>query len=164
MANPYVAGAKVGLDVFAAGEAAKAQQKNDMRNAAIAQQSRKVSSNRETQAYLHNLQNLKDQNTSDNFNISLAEANARDQLAMATAGSGIGGASVDDIDTQITREVSRDKVSANRSFTASRDAADIERRQSNENRIVEAENAYVHDYSQDIQNALFQSVGNNLKA
>lgn len=164
MANPYVAAAKVGLDVYAAGEAAKAKQKNDMRNAAIAQQSRKISGNREAQAYIHNLQNLKDQNTSDNFNISLAEANARDQLAMATAGSGIGGASVDDIDTQITREVTRDKVAANRSYRAAADASNIERIQSNENRVIEAENAYVHDYSQDIMNALFQSVGSNMKA
>ena len=149
--NPYIAGAAAGLQMFAAGEAAKANQRNDIKQAEIAQQSRKVAFNRESQAYLHNMNRLKEQNTADNFNISVAEATARDQLAQATAGSGLAGASMDEMDTEITRDMK-----------ASRDAMNQERIQANENRIVEAENAGVHDYTEDLKGALYSSVGNAL--
>ena len=162
--NPYVKGAGLALNMFAAGEAAKANQRNDIRQAEIAQQSRKVAFNRESQAFLHNMNNLKEQNTSDNFNISIAEAQARDTLAQATAGSGLAGASIDEMSNEITREVSRDRVSKDRTMRASRDAMNQERIQSNENRIVEAENAYVHDYTEDLKGALYQSVGSALMA
>lgn len=147
------------LDMFAAGEAAKANQQRDMANASIAAQARKVSANREGQAYMANQQALKDQNTSDNFNISIAEAGARDNLDLAMAGSGIGGASVDQISSEISREVGRDRVAAKKAMQVQQDAMNQQRIQSNENRIVEAENAYVHDYTEDLKGALFQSVG-----
>lgn len=157
--KPAAAAGVFALDMFAAGEAAKANQQRDIANAKIAAQARKVAANREGQAYMANQQNLKDQNTSDNFNISIAEAGARDQLAMATAGSGIGGASVDQISTEISREVGRDRVAAKKAMRVQQDAANQQRIQSNENRIVEAENAYVHDYTEDLKSALYQSVG-----
>lgn len=160
--NPYIAGAAAGLQMFAAGEAAKANQRNDIKQAEIAQQSRKVAFNRESQAYLHNMNRLKEQNTADNFNISVAEATARDQLAQATAGSGLAGASMDEMDTEITRGVAQDRVSRERDMKASRDAMNQERIQANENRIVEAENAGVHDYTEDLKGALYSSVGNAL--
>jgi hypothetical protein len=161
-ANPYVQGGLVALKMFAAGEAAKANQENDIRQAKIAQQQRKVAFNRESQAYLHNQNQLKDQNTSDNFNISIAEASARDQLASATAGNGLAGNSVNEMQDEITREVSRDRVAKDRQLKASQDAMNQERIQSNENRVVEASNAYVHDYTADLKGALFDSVGSAL--
>jgi len=155
-------GGAVALQMFAAGEAAKASQKNDMRQAEIAQQSRKVAFNRESQAYLSNMNRLKEQNTSDNFNISVAEATARDQLAQATAGSGLAGASMDEMDTEITRGVAQDRVSRDREMKASQDAMNQERIQANENRIIEAENMGVHDYTEDLKGALYSSVGSAL--
>lgn len=160
--NPYIAGASAGLKMYAAGEAAKANQKNDIRQAGIATQQRNVKFNRDTQAYMHNQNQLKDQNTSDNFNISLAEAQARSQLASATAGNGLAGASIDEMGDEITREVSRDRVTSKRQLQASQDAMNQERIQSNENRVVEAENAYVHDYTEDLKGALYDSVGSAL--
>jgi hypothetical protein len=147
------------LDMFAAGEAAKANQRRDIANAKLAQQARKISFNRETQAYMHNMQSLKDQNTADNFNISVAAAEANDNLAMATAGSGIGGASVNELSTSIAREVGRDRVAAKQAMQSQKDASNQQRIQSNENRVIEASNEYVHDYSQDLKGALYQSVG-----
>lgn len=154
--------AKVGLDMYAAGEAAKAKQRQDMKNAQIAMTARTTAFNREGQAFMSNIQNLKDQNTADNFNISVAGAEARDNLAMATAGSGIAGASVDELSNQITRSVGADKVAAKRSMNSQRDAMNQQRIQSNENRIVEAENAYVHDYTEDLQAAFVNSVGSSM--
>jgi hypothetical protein len=150
--------AKVGLDMYAAGEAAKAKQRQDMANAKLAMQARTTQGNREGQAFMTNMQNLKDQNTADNFNISIASATARDNLAMSTAGSGIAGASVDELSNQITRAVGADRVAAKRSMNSAQDAMNQQRIQSNENRIVEAENAYVHDYTADLQAAFLNSV------
>jgi len=150
--------AKVGLDMYAAGEAAKAKQRQDMANAKLAMQMRTTAANREGQAFMANIQNLKDQNTSDNFNISVAGMQAQDNLAMATAGSGIAGASVEELGADITRSVGRDKVAAKRTLDVQRDALNVQRKQSNENRIVEAENAYVHDYTEDLQAAFVNSV------
>ena len=155
-------GAGVALQMYAAGEAAKASQRNDMKQAEIAQQSRKLAFNRESQSYLHNVNRLKEQNTSDNFNISVAEATARDQLAQATAGSGLAGASMDEMDTEITRGVAQDRVARDRDMKASRDAMNLERIQANENRTIEAENAGVHDYAEDLKGALYSSVGSAL--
>ena len=154
--------AKIGVDVYAAGEAAKAKQRMDIRNAKIATEKRTTAFNRETQVFQQNMQVLKDNNTADNFNISVAEASSRDNLLMSTAGSGIAGASVDEISNEISREVGRDRVAAKRKLTASQDAANQQRIQSNENRTVEATNAYVHDYTEDIMAALYQSVGESL--
>ena len=154
--------AKIGVDVYAAGEAAKAKQRMDIRNAKIATEQRTTAFNRETQVFQQNMQVLKDNNTADNFNISVAEASSRDNLLMSTAGSGIAGASVDEISNEISREVGRDRVAAKRKLTASQDAANQQRIQSNENRTVEATNAYVHDYTEDIMAALYQSVGESL--
>ena len=145
--------------MFAAGEAAKANQRNDMKQAQIAQQSRKVAFNRESQAYLHNMNKLKDQNTADNFNISIAEAQARDALASATAGSGLAGARMDEMETEITRGVARDRVARDRDLKSQQTAMNQERIQANEDRIVEAENMGVHDYTEDLKGALYSSVG-----
>jgi hypothetical protein len=150
---------KVGLDMYAAGEAAKAKQRQDMANAKLAMQMRTTAGNREGQAFMSNVQSLKDQNTADNFNISVAGMQARDNLAMATAGSGIAGASVNELSSDIARSVGRDKVAAKRNLDVQRDAMNVQRIQNNENRIVEAENAYVHDYTSDLQAALLNSVG-----
>jgi hypothetical protein len=150
---------RVGLDMYAAGEAAKAKQRQDMANAKLAMQMRTTAGNREGQAFMSNVQSLKDQNTADNFNISVAGMQARDNLAMATAGSGIAGASVDELSSDITRSVGRDKVAAKRNLDVQRDAMNVQRIQNNENRIVEAENAYVHDYTSDLQAAFVNSVG-----
>lgn len=154
--------AKLGLDMYAAGEAAKAKQRMDIRNAKIATEQRTTAFNRETQAFQQNMQALKDNNTAENFSISVAEATARDNLLMSSAGSGIAGASVDEISNEISREVGRDRVAAKRNLTAARDAANQQRIQTNENRTVEATNAYVHDYTEDLKGALFQSVGSAL--
>ena len=161
-ASNLKAGASVALGVFAAGEAAKASQRNDMRQAEISQQSRKMAFNRESQAYLHNMNRLKEQNTSDNFNISVAEATARDQLAQATAGSGLAGASIDEMDSEITRGVAQDRVARERDMKSSRDAMNQERIQANENRVIEAENMGVQDYNGELTGALFSSVGSAL--
>lgn len=162
MAAPLLIAGKIGLDMFAAGESAKAQQRNDIRNSQIAQTSRRIAGNRETQAYVQNLQNLREQNTADNLNISLSEAKARDELAMATAGSGLAGASVDELSSEITRAVGRDRVAAKRSMDAQADATNIQRIQNNENRIIEAQNTYVHNYSEDLKSSFISSVGSAL--
>lgn len=163
MAAPLLIAGKIGLDLFAAGEAAKAQQANDIRNAQVAQTSRRIAGNRETQAYIQNIQNLREQNTADNLNVSLAEAKARDELAMATAGSGLAGASVDELSSEITRAVGRDRVAAKRSMDSQKDALNVQRIQSNENRIIEAQNTYVHNYSEDLKSAALSSVGGQLE-
>lgn len=159
MAKMIAKGAKFGVDLYAAGEAAKAKQQEDMRTAAIAAQARKVASNRDTQAFLKNQQDLKDQNTSDNFNISLAQAQAQDELALSTAGSGLAGASIDELGDEITREVSRDRVAADRAMRSASDAARINLKQENENRVYEAENMYVHNYAKDLEGDFLRAVG-----
>lgn len=155
--------AKLGIDIYTSAEAVKARQQEDMRNAAIATQQRSVSFNRDTQAFLKNQQDLKDQNTSDNLNISLAQAQAMDELAMSTAGSGLAGASVDELGDEITREVGRDRVAAHRAFKSASDAARINLKQENENRVFEAENAYVNrNTSDELGGAVLSAVGSAL--
>lgn len=158
-ASGYAKVAKAGIDIAVAAEQLKARQREEMRNAAIATQKRTVAVNRDTQAFLKNQQDLKDQNTSDNLNISLAQAQAMDDLAMSTAGSGLAGASVDELGDEIAREVGRDRVAAHRAFKSASDAARINLKQANENRVLEAENAYVNKYtSMELGGATLQAV------
>ena len=153
------AAAKIGLATFAAGLAAKAKTENDIRNMKLAMEARRVASNRENVAFMQNMTALKEQNTSDNFNISVAALQARDQLAAATAGSGIAGQSVDDLSNQITREVGQDRVNAKRMFDAAKDAERQQLKMSEENRVLEARNQQAIDYTPDITASFYSALG-----
>jgi hypothetical protein len=133
-----------------------------MADAELAQQARSISTARETQAYLQNVQALKDQNTSDNLSISMAEAEARDNLLMSTAGSGIGGASVNELNTEISRSVGADRVAAKRNMSTQRDSMNLQRKQTQENKVREAELAQAYNPRDDLSGALLDSVGKGM--
>jgi len=154
--------AKIGLDVYATGMQAKAQYEADVANSKIAQLSRRISGNRETQAYLTNTSNLAQQATETNFNITKMAAEAQDSFDTAMAGSGISGASISEIKADITRTVAEDRLSVERSRLNQQDAMRNQLRQANENRVMEAASATTPDYNAGITSALFQSVGSQL--
>lgn len=154
--------ATAAISLYAATEKIKAKQMQQIADAELAQQSRNIAFNRESQAFMHNMQSLKEQNTSDNFNISIAEAEARDNLAMATAGSGISGASVDELSADISRSVGQDRVAAKRSLSTQRDSMNLQRIQSNENRIREAELAQAYNPRDELAGEFLSSIGKGM--
>lgn len=149
--------AKAGIGLYGAAAAVKAKQEEQMANAKIAQQSRNIGFNRDTQAYLTNLQNLKEQTTELNVNIELASAAAQDSARVSGAGSGISGASVDEVNTSITRAVGADKAAAAKNYANQKDAASMQLKQTNENRVREAELAQVYDPRNDLGAAVFNA-------
>lgn len=157
----YAAAAQMGLSMFMAGQQAKATQQAELEAMKISGQQRTIAFNRETQAYSQTLQSLKDQSTADNFDISIAQAQAQDKLAMQTAGSGLSGASVDELDDEIQRAVSSDRIASQRNLDATKQNLDQERKMNNENRVFEASHIKATDHSGDILNAGLSAFGNS---
>lgn len=162
-AQAAMAGGSFALSMYTSGLAAKAKQQEDIRNAKLAQQKRSIDTSRETQAFLKNRNDLARQNTSDNFNTDVAGMQAQSEAVAAMAGSGISGASVNELSSEINREVAKDKIAANRTFRDTSESMQMDLKARNENRIWEAENAYVHDYTQDIKADMFRSVGSSME-
>lgn len=162
MYQAIAAGATAAISLYASTEKIKAKQRQLMADAALAQQSRTIGGNREIQAFMQNTQAMKDQNTADNLTISMNEAEARDNLLMATAGSGISGASVNELNTEISRSVGADRVAAKRNMANQRDAMNQNRIQNSENRVREAELAQAYDARDDNAGAFLESIGKGM--
>lgn len=150
----YQMAAQAALSIYGAAQAAKAQAEEDLANNVAQANKRKLEFNRDTQAFMQNTNALNKQDTSNNFNIGLAAAEAEDQLALASAGSGLGGSSINELDTEISRSVGADKVSAHRQLLDGQDALNRERINANENRTMDADQSRAHDYSSGITNAI----------
>lgn len=146
----YAAAAKMGLSMFIAGQQAKATQQAELDNMRIQGQQRTIAFNRETQAYAQTMQSLKDQNTAENFDISIAQAQAQDRMLMQTAGSGLAGNSMDELDDEIQRAVTSDRLNTQRNLDATKDELNKQRVYANENRVFEAKSQKASDYSNDI--------------
>lgn len=134
----YQLAASMGLAMVSAGLAAKAKAEEDLANNVAQTERRKLQFNRDQQAYLQNMGAAKRQATSDTFNINLAAAEAEDQLALSRAGSGLTGASINELDDEIARSVGADRVAAQRNLENTQDSLDQQRIGANENRQIEA--------------------------
>lgn len=150
----YALAASAALSIYGAAKAAKAQAEEATANNIAATEKRRLEFNREQQAYMQNMNALSKQNTADNFNIGLAAAEAQDQLALARAGSGLSGASVNELDDEISRSVGADRVAANRAMIDGQDNLDRNRINANENRLLAANQSRSQDYTRGIKDSL----------
>lgn len=144
------------LSIYSAAQASKAKAKQETQDAIARQERANLQFNREQQAYMQNVTATKRQETSDLFNISIAAAEAEDNLALATVGSGLGGASVNELNDEISRQVGADKIAVHRGTINQLDQLDQQRLGANENRTLEANQAKATtNVFKDIQNAAF---------
>lgn len=150
----YQLAASAALSIYGAAMTAKAQAEQATADNIAAQEKRRLEFNRDQQAYLMNMNAAAKQSTADNFNISLAAAEAQDQLDLAKAGSGLAGSSINELDDEISRSVGADRVSAQRSLIDSQDKLNQNRITNNENRLFQANQARSQDFTKGISNAL----------
>lgn len=151
------------ISMFSAAQASKAKAEEEMANNVARTEQRRLQFNRDQQAFLSNTLAAKRQETSDIYNIELAAAEAQDQLEMSRAGSGLSGASINELDDEVLRAVGADKVSAHRTSLMAQDQLNLQRTGANENRQLEANQARSSlDPARDIANAAIGSLGQGL--
>lgn len=153
----YQLAASAALSIYGASQAAKAQAEQATADNIAQAEKRRLEFNRDTQAYFQNMNSAARQNTADNFNIGLATAEAQDALALAKAGSGLSGASINELDDEISRGVGADRVAAQRSLIDAQDSLNRDRLNKNENRLISANQARAQDYSKGITDAIIGS-------
>ena len=136
--------AMVGINMYTAGLQAKEQIRAEGTQNALRAEQRRLETNRETEAALFNIQSTKQQELSDTMNIELAAARAEDEALIATAGSGLSGASIDDINAEIQVEVNKDKVKTQREASQRINEITSNLRYSNENRNIESSYARIN--------------------
>lgn len=159
----YQMAGAMAISMYSAAQASKARAEEEMANNIARTEQRKLQFNREQQAYLSNIIATKKQETSDVYNINIAAAEAQDQLDMARAGSGLSGSSINELDDEVLRAVSADKVSAHRTSLMTQDQLDTQRISANENRQLEANQTRTSiDPQRDIANAAIGSLGQGL--
>lgn len=152
--------AMVGINMYTAGLQAKEQIRAEGAQNALRAEQRRLETNRETEAALFNIQSTKQQEMSDSMNIELAAARAEDEALIATAGSGLSGASIDDINAEIQVEVNKDKVKTQREAVQRINEITSNLRYSNENRNIEASYTRINTNARRvIQNAGLNSLG-----
>lgn len=152
--------AMVGINMYTAGLQAKEQIRAEGAQNALRAEQRRLETNRETEAALFNIQSTKQQEMSDSMNIELAAARAEDEALIATAGSGLSGASIDDINAEIQVEVNKDKVKTQREAAQRINEITSNLRYSNENRNIESSYARINTNARKvIQNAGLNSLG-----
>ena len=151
--------AMVGINMYTAGLQAKEQIRAEGAQNALRAEQRRLETNRETEAALFNIQSTKQQELSDTMNIELAAARAEDEALIATAGSGLSGASIDDINAEIQVEVNKDKVKTQREASQRINEITSNLRYSNENRNIESSYARINTNAlRVIQNAGLNSL------
>lgn len=151
------------ISMYSAAQASKAKAEEEMANNVARTEKRRLEFNRDQQTYLQNLSATKRQETSDLYNINIAAAEAQDSLAMARAGSGLSGASMNELDDEITRAISSDQISVHRGTMNAQDQLEQQRIGANENRQIDANQARTSSNpSRDIANAAIGSLGQGI--
>ena len=159
----YQIAAQMALSMYSSAQASKARAEEETANNVAQTEKRRLQFNRDQQAYLSNMTATKRQETSDMFNIGLAAAEAEDQLALSRAGSGLSGASINELDDDIARSVGADRVTAHRNSLNAQDQLDQQRVGANENRLIEAEQAKTsNNPSKDILNGALSTLGSQI--
>lgn len=142
------------LSIWQATEAAKAKAKEEQANLIAQRQKDSINFNRQQQQYLMNRVNLGKQKSVDDFNINIAAVEARDNLEMAKAGSGLSGASINELDSEIARGVNADRVAAKRRYEQGLDTNELARREANENAILSADQYSAPNFSSMVSQSL----------
>jgi len=156
----YQIAAQVALSMYTSGLAAKARLQEEQANAIAQADRRRLQFNRDQAAFLQNVNAAKRQETSEQFNIGLAAAEAEDNLKLVQAGSGLSGASINELDDEISRQVGADRIASHRNEIQTLDQLNQQRIGNNENRSIETNMArQITNPKNDIRNAAFAAGG-----
>lgn len=150
----YALAAQAALSIWASTEASKARAANEIADIVAQRERDNLMFNRNMQAFFQNQTNLGKQKTVDDMNISLAAAEARDNLTMAKVGSNLSGPSMNELDNEISRGVNADKVAAQRSYEQNLDTLNQNRIAENENALFKAKQLRTTDYARETKNAV----------
>lgn len=158
----YFMAASMALNVWGAGQKAKAMAEEEASNIETQREMDRLTFNRQQQKFLQDSVNVKRQQTVDSFNIDLAASQAEDQLALFKAGTNLSGSSINDLDAEISRSVHADVMASQRQTDETLTNLNQERIQANENRRISADLRRPADYTQIIKSAFLQSAANSL--
>jgi hypothetical protein len=158
----YAKAAGAALKIWGAAKQAKALAKEQAANIEAERHMERLAFNRRQQKFLQDTTNVLRQQTMDKVNIRVAAAEAQDELELHRAGTGLAGASMNELDGQIARGAHADMVAAKRNADESLTNLNQERIQQNENRIQTTKQRQVADYRRMIGTAMISAAGDAL--
>lgn len=158
----YAMAGSMALNIWGASQKAKAMAQEEASNIEAEREMNRLNFNRQQQQYAQQMSGLKQQQTVDSFNISLSSSQAEGQLALHKSGTNLAGASINELDAEISREAHADLMASQRQFNQASTNLNQERIQANENRQIQADQRKTADYTQLIKSAFLSSAASGL--
>lgn len=159
---PYALAGSMALNMWGAAQKSKAMAQEEAANIAAQREMDRLTFNRQQQQYMQQVVGIKQQETVDSLNIGIAASQAESQLSLHKAGSNLAGASINELDAEISREVHNDLMASQRQSDQALTNLDQERIQANENRQIKANMRRPPDYTKMLSSAFLQSAASGL--